>query len=78
MFRYRYRTNALIGPWRKSRVIALADAIRAKQAFWDDHSGRVSWRVPGSIEKEPEAREQGDSRGTEFTLDRSRRPRNNA
>ncbi len=46
---YRYRTPALVGPWRKSARQALLDAVRANQARRDDQT--VRWLVPGSIEE---------------------------
>jgi hypothetical protein len=49
--RYRYRTPALTGPWRESHEDALRDAVRAKQAdFDDDAPSGVKWIVPGEIE----------------------------
>ena len=49
MERYRYRTAALLGPWRASPEEAVADAVRAGQAF-RDADRRLAWRVSGSIE----------------------------
>jgi hypothetical protein len=46
---YRYRTAALVGPWRPCPEAALADAVRACQACYDD-SGALAWRVSGAIE----------------------------
>ena len=52
MRRYRYRTPALTGPWRKSPDEAVRDAVRAKQAqIEDDHPAGVKWIVPGRIEE---------------------------
>jgi hypothetical protein len=51
--RYRYRTRALVGPWRNSRERAIDDAVRAKQAKLDDHEPRgFRWLVPGQIDEE--------------------------
>jgi hypothetical protein len=48
---YRYRTPALVGPWRKSERMALRDALRARQALRDERDRRaVRWLVPGEIE----------------------------
>ena len=49
---YRYRTPALIGPWRKSARQAELDAMRARQARRDgrDRQG-MRWLVPGQIEE---------------------------
>ena len=46
---YRYRTSALVGPWRKSARQAVLDAVRAHQAHRDRHA--VRWLVPGRIEE---------------------------
>ena len=43
---YRYRTTALVGPWRRRAESALEDAIRAGQR---DDCAR--WIVPGDIEQ---------------------------
>lgn len=52
--RYRYRTPALVGPWRKSPERAIKDAVKAGQAMPDDTSGRGwRWTAPGVIEEEP-------------------------
>ena len=49
---YRYRTSALVGPWRKSARQAVLDALHAKQARRDDHQrDTVHWLVPGRIEE---------------------------
>lgn len=49
---YRYRTPALVGPWRKSRRQAVLDALRARQARRDEADRRdVRWLVPGGIEE---------------------------
>lgn len=51
--RYRYRTRALIGPWRKSGYEAILDAVGAKQALLEDLDPlRIRWVVPGEIEEE--------------------------
>ena len=53
---YRYRTPALVGPWRKSSRQAVLDALRARQVRRDDRDRKaVHWLVPGGIE-ETEAR----------------------
>ena len=46
---YRYRTAALLGPWRVSPEEAIADALYAGQAF-READGRLAWRVSGSID----------------------------
>jgi len=49
--RYRYRTPALTGPWRESHDDAVRDAVKAKQAEYDDaQPSGVKWIVPGEIE----------------------------
>ena len=55
MARYRYRTKVLVGPWRRTRDEAAADAIRAGQAEYEAERLSVSWRVPGQIEREADA-----------------------
>ena len=52
---YRYRTCAILGPWRRSREEAVADAVKARQAKWDEGDGRLDWLVPGEIEMERRA-----------------------
>jgi hypothetical protein len=52
MTRYRYRTAALAGPWRRLREEAEGDAVLAKQARRDD-DGKLAWSVPGEIEEDP-------------------------
>ncbi|MGZ8337083.1 MAG: hypothetical protein ACXWU1_10525 [Allosphingosinicella sp.] len=53
MSRYRYRTNALAGPWRNSPDLALQDAARARQVrIAGEGENGVSWNVPGEIEVE--------------------------
>lgn len=49
---YRYRTPALVGPWRKSARQAVLDALRANQARRDERDWHaVRWLVPGRIEE---------------------------
>jgi len=49
---YRYRTPALVGPWRKTAKQALLDALRARQARRDERDRHeVRWLVPGGIEE---------------------------
>ena len=51
MRHYRYRTPALTGPWRESHEDALRDAVKSKQADYDDDApSGVKWIVPGEIE----------------------------
>jgi hypothetical protein len=51
-FLYRYRTKALVGPWRPTRLQAIEDAVKARQAVRDTASGPdVNWRVEGEIER---------------------------
>jgi hypothetical protein len=45
---YRYRTAALIGPWRRGRDEAESDAVAAKLAWQDGNA--LAWRVAGEIE----------------------------
>lgn len=52
MARYRYRTCAILGPWRASPEEAAADAVKARQARWEDAGESLRWIVPGEIEKE--------------------------
>ena len=53
MPRYRYRTRALLGPWRNTRERAVDDAVRAKQAITDKDEPRgFRWVVPGQIDEE--------------------------
>ena len=54
MPRYRYRTPAIVGPWRSSREEAAADAVNARQALHDE-SGDLRWLVPGDLEEEQKA-----------------------
>ena len=46
---YRYRTTALFGPWRESRMKAAGDAVAAGQAEWAE-GDRLDWQVEGEIE----------------------------
>jgi len=49
---YRYRTPALVGPWRKTERQAVLDALRARQALRDERDRHaVRWLVPGQIEE---------------------------
>lgn len=50
MERYRYRTGVLVGPWRTSRALAVADAIRSNQAEPGADGDDLTWRVSGRIE----------------------------
>ena len=49
MRKYRFRTAALIGPWRDSEDQALADAARAQQVSLE--GAQALWLVPGQIEE---------------------------
>ena len=54
--RYRYRTAALAGPWRKTREAAVNDAVAANQARAEAEAPEgVHWLVPGRIESEEES-----------------------
>jgi hypothetical protein len=49
--RFRYRTAAIIGPWRDRREKAAKDAVAsglARRAGW---GGNLEWLVPGDIEE---------------------------
>jgi hypothetical protein len=49
---YRYRTPALVGPWRRTERQAELDALRARQARRDDRDRHaLVWLVPGRIEE---------------------------
>jgi hypothetical protein len=50
MTRYRYRTPALVGPWRSTSRQAARDAIRSKQARAGEADESLIWLVPGEIE----------------------------
>ena len=52
MARYRYRTCAILGPWRLSPEEAAGDAVKARQARWDERGETLCWLVPGEIEKD--------------------------
>jgi hypothetical protein len=52
MARYRYRTCAILGQWRATLEEAAADAVKARQARWDEGGEMLRWLVPGEIEKE--------------------------
>ena len=52
MRRYRYRTAALVGPWRESRARAAHDAAKAGQVIVDGEDPlNFRWVVPGEIEE---------------------------
>ena len=46
---YRYRTAALVGPWRARSDEAQHDAVQARQAAFDEAQA-FTWIVHGSIE----------------------------
>ena len=49
--RWRYRTQALAGPWRPTFEQAVEDAIAQRQAVRDEFQPHgLRWRVPGRIE----------------------------
>ena len=49
---YRYRTSALVGPWRKTERQAILDAVHARQVRRDERDRNVlRWLVPGQIEE---------------------------
>ena len=49
---YRFRTTALVGPWRKTARQAVLDALRARQARRDSRDRQIlRWMVPGRIEE---------------------------
>ena len=49
---YRYRTTALVGPWRKTARQAVLDALRARQVRRDGRNREaLHWVVPGRIEE---------------------------
>jgi hypothetical protein len=51
MVRHRYRTPAVVGPWRSTRGEALRDALKAGQCRRDDDAPEgLAWAVPGEIE----------------------------
>jgi len=47
---YRYRTPALIGPWRASAEEAREDALRAAQADRRE-DGTFAWRASARLER---------------------------
>ncbi len=49
---YRYKTEVLVGPWRRRPERALDDAVAAGQA-WRNGGGRIYWRLDGEIETSP-------------------------
>jgi len=49
--RYRYRTPALVGPWRESQDDALRDAARAGQLVFEGNGSAMRWVVAGEIEE---------------------------
>ena len=52
MRRYRYRTAALVGPWRESRARAAHDAAKAGQVIVDGEDPlNFRWVVSGEIEE---------------------------
>jgi hypothetical protein len=54
MARYRYRTSALVGPWRDTAETAFEDAVRAGQAVRDpSESSGYRWCIAGLIEQSP-------------------------
>jgi hypothetical protein len=49
---YRYRTKALVGPWRRTRAQAMADALNAGQVRRDERDrDNLLWLVEGRIEE---------------------------
>lgn len=49
---YRYRTRALVGPWRETRARAMADALHAGQVRRDEGDRhKLLWLVEGRIEE---------------------------
>jgi hypothetical protein len=56
MTQFRYRTQALLGPWRDSAEAAAEDAVRARQAVRNGPDRSVlQWLVQGHIENSAEA-----------------------
>ncbi len=51
MRRYRYRTPALVGPWRESPADALKDAAKAGQLMFEAGGSAMRWMVAGEIEE---------------------------
>lgn len=62
MERYRYRTNVLVGPWRDTLEGAAADAVRSRQARFEEGCAELLWIVPGRIESTDEEQEPGPRR----------------
>lgn len=55
---YRFRTTALVGPWRKTARQAVLDALRARQVRRDERDRHaVRWLVPGRIEESDSAQD---------------------
>jgi hypothetical protein len=49
---YRYRTRALVGPWRRTPAQAMADALHAGQVRRDERDRHnLLWLVDGEIEE---------------------------
>lgn len=49
---YRYRTKALVGPWRRTTAQAMADALHAGQVRRDERDRHnLLWLVEGRIEQ---------------------------
>jgi hypothetical protein len=49
---YRYRTRALVGPWRRTAAQAMADALHAGQVRRDERDRHnLLWLVEGRIEE---------------------------
>lgn len=49
---YRYRTKALVGPWRSTRMRAMADALHSGQMRRDEcDRHELRWMVEGRIEE---------------------------
>lgn len=49
---YRYRTKALVGPWRRTHAQAMADALHAGQIRRDERDRQeLLWLVEGRIEE---------------------------
>ncbi len=62
MPQFRYRTRALIGPWRSSRDEALLDAVGAKQVLLEGRAPlAIRWLVPGEIEEQADPEEHNAS-----------------
>lgn len=56
MTQFRYRTQALLGPWRDSAEAAAEDAVRARQAVRSGPArGILQWLVQGHIESSVDA-----------------------